>query len=473
MSETENSEVIKEKIKAKPLNKKKLLRKTVITVSMALIFGLVASVTFLLLQPVFSNMLHPKSEQKAEKITFPDAEEEILPSDLLTDEDLLALESGMETGEPGGQNEKGENGSTGENGNPEQGDKDDPDHGPENTFSITEEQYQALLDGMEISLSDYKLLYAKLAEVVRTLNRSMVNVKGESTDIGWFDNSYKNTDYSCGVIIQNTGEEYLILTDYRNLLTADSLMVTFHDGTAAAAELRQLDRSTGYAIVSVSASKVTESTAGTLLAAPLGSSGSNSLQGSIVIALGSPMGVRNSQAYGIITSVGNAVELTDRNYSMLTTDIYGSRKAGGIVMSLNGQVLGVIDNRYNAVDTQHLISFVGISELKRVIEKLSNGIEIPYVGIRGVDVTYEIAQAHGLPRGAYVKEVEMDSPAMECGIQNGDIIVKINNTMLQNFTDYSNTVMSSSVGDVLKVTVMRRGQNEYQEIVLELTVGNQ
>ncbi len=473
MSETENSEVIKEKIKAKPLNKKKLLRKTVITVSMALIFGLVASVTFLLLQPVFSNMLHPKSEQKTETITFPEAEQEILPSDLLTDEDLLALENGMETQDPDGQNGKGENGSTGENGNPEQGDKDDPDHEPEDTFSITEEQYQALLDGMEISLSDYKLLYAKLAEVVRNLNRSMVNVKGESTDVGWFDNSYKNTDYSCGVIIQNTGDEYLILTDYRNLLNADSLMVTFHDGTASAAELRQMDRSTGYAIVSVSASKVTENTASTLLAAPLGSSGNSSLQGSIVIALGSPMGVRNSQAYGMITSVGNAVELTDRNYSMLTTDIYGSRKAGGIVMSLNGQVLGIIDNRFNAVDTQNLISFVGISELKRIIEKMSNGIEIPYVGIRGVDVTYEIAQANGLPRGAYVKEVEMDSPAMACGIQNGDIIVKINNTMLQSFSDYSNTVMSSSVGDVLKVTVMRRGQNEYQEIILELTVGNQ
>ena len=51
--------------------------------------------------------------------------------------------------------------------------------------------------------------------------------------------------------------------------------------------------------------------------------------------------------------------------------------------------------------------------------------------------------------------------------------MKINNTMLQSFSDYSNTVMSSGVGDVLKVTVMRRGQNEYQEIILELTVGNQ
>ena len=76
-------------------------------------------------------MLHPKSEQKTETITFPEAEQEILPSDLLTDEDLLALENGMETQDPDGQNGKGENGSTGENGNPEQGDKDDPDHEPD------------------------------------------------------------------------------------------------------------------------------------------------------------------------------------------------------------------------------------------------------------------------------------------------------------------------------------------------------
>ena len=45
---------------------------------------------------------------------------------------------------------------------------------------------------------------------------------------------------------------------------------------------------------------------------------------------------------------------------------------------------------------------------------------MPYIGIYGVDVSEDMKE-QGLPKGVYVKEVEVDSPAMAAGIQNGDI----------------------------------------------------
>lgn len=60
---------MKEQIKERPLNKKKLLRRTAMTVSMAVLFGLVACLTVLVLEPVFSNWLYP--EEPTENITFP------------------------------------------------------------------------------------------------------------------------------------------------------------------------------------------------------------------------------------------------------------------------------------------------------------------------------------------------------------------------------------------------------------------
>ena len=51
---------MREKIKQKPVNKRKLLRRTLITVAMAVVFGLVACVTFLILEPVISNKLYPE-----------------------------------------------------------------------------------------------------------------------------------------------------------------------------------------------------------------------------------------------------------------------------------------------------------------------------------------------------------------------------------------------------------------------------
>ena len=53
---------IKEKVKERPINRRKLLRRTVITASMAVIFGLIACFTFLVLEPVFTNWLYPEEE---------------------------------------------------------------------------------------------------------------------------------------------------------------------------------------------------------------------------------------------------------------------------------------------------------------------------------------------------------------------------------------------------------------------------
>ena len=60
----QESDFMIEKIKERPLNKKKLLRRTLTTASMAVMFGLIACFTFLLLEPVFSNWLHPEEPPK-------------------------------------------------------------------------------------------------------------------------------------------------------------------------------------------------------------------------------------------------------------------------------------------------------------------------------------------------------------------------------------------------------------------------
>lgn len=62
------SDFMMEKIKERPVNKKKLLRRTVTTVAMAVIFGMIACVTFLTLEPVISNLLYP--EEKPDAVIF-------------------------------------------------------------------------------------------------------------------------------------------------------------------------------------------------------------------------------------------------------------------------------------------------------------------------------------------------------------------------------------------------------------------
>jgi serine protease Do len=76
----------------------------------------------------------------------------------------------------------------------------------------------------------------------------------------------------------------------------------------------------------------------------------------------------------------------------------------------------------------------------------------------------------GIPAGAYVTEIEMDSPAMGVGIQSGDVITKIGTTEILSFSDYKSVMSKSQPGDTAVVTVMRYAKGEYTEMNFELVL---
>ena len=76
-------EFLQEKIKERPIDKKKLIQRTIITASLALLFGLIACLTFLVLEPVLNNWIYP--EEEPEIVTFTQEEDEMLPEDMLTE----------------------------------------------------------------------------------------------------------------------------------------------------------------------------------------------------------------------------------------------------------------------------------------------------------------------------------------------------------------------------------------------------
>lgn len=420
-----------ERIKERPVNKKKLLRRTIITASMAVIFGLIACFTFLVLEPVFTNWLYPEEEPKL--IELPDITDEMLPEDMLTEEDAQ----------------------------PE----------TESAVRLEEEQIEQILSGVELDLEDYKGIYDSLANLAKEAERSLVTVTSVTSDVDWFNNTYENKGVTSGLIITDNGRELLILADRAVIENGETLQVTFIDGTQAEAELKQSDANTGFAIVTVALSDIDDTTKEQIAYASLGNSMSKALVGSPVIAVGNPMGTSGSVSYGVITSVGNPIYMKDANYALLTTDMYGSQKASGILVNLRGQVIGILNNNYNSSDTKNLVSAIGITELKKIIEKLSNGREISYLGINGTDVPEEAKEQLGVPQGAYVTSIVLDSPAMDYGIQSGDVITNMNGIEIKGFTDFTNALMNWEPGTTVTITVQRQSAGEYQPMVLEAELG--
>ena len=90
------------------------------------------------------------------------------------------------------------------------------------------------------------------------------------------------------------------------------------------------------------------------------------------------------------------------------------------------------------------------------------------LGIYGTDVPEEIQESQGVPAGAYVTGIVMDSPAMVAGIQSGDVIVKMGTEEITSFQEYNKEMMSLVPDSQITITVMRQVQDEYQEMAVDV-----
>lgn len=420
--QNQNYEMIKERMKERPINRKKLMRRTMITVSMAVIFGAFACITFLVLEPVFTNLLHPEPEP--EVIELPKETDELLPEDML----------------------------------------------------ITEEEPivqlpQPIIQKDGDVLEDYTLTYQKLYEITNNFRKSMVTVTGVNQNVDWFNNEYENKGQYSGIIFAGSSKQFFILVDSVALEQAEEIRVTFQDKTAVTGTFMQKDNNIGLSVVAVQLNDLSEETMDNIRIAKLGSTKSSSLLATPVIVLGRLFGNTESVGYGMITSKDNTLNLADCNYELLTTDIYGSRDATGFMINMSGNVLGIIKQDYNREEVENLISAVGITEVKRSLERMSNAQEAAYLGINGIDVTQEANSSLGVPLGAYVTGIVMDSPAMKAGIQSGDIITAINDTVITSFEQYTEILAQYKPEETVSVVIKRQGNSEYREITIPIILG--
>ena len=424
MEDQQKFEFMTERVKARPLNRKKLIQKTLTTVSMAVIFGLIACITFSILQPVISNWLHPKEE--IEKIEIPLVSEEILPEDMLVHEETII--------EP------------------------------------TQEVIDTLKDEIELGTKDYQKLYQSIHSLVQGLQSAEVTVTGVTQEVDLFNAVYESTDKSIGYIFAQNSNEIIIMVEKDGVSGMEELEVTFIDGSKVTAQIRGTDVNTDLAVLAVEKEQMSESTLGVISFLNLGSSSLSTLIASPVIAMGNPLGNR-SVLYGMITSVDTTISMADGNYKLLTTDMYGSKNAGGILVDLNGKVVGIINQKYNEEGTSNLISALGISEIKSALQRMSNGVEGVYVGILGTDVPPKISNTKEVPAGVYVTGIALDSPAMQAGIQSGDIIVSMGRKKVTSFADYLKILSEWIPGETKEIILMRQSQNVYKTAKMEIVVG--
>lgn len=471
---------IKEKIKDKPINKRRLIIHAGFNLFCAIIFGAVACFVFVLLRPYMEGWLNP---EEGSSISIPkddvlgeDGDKEETPGDGSDGQAGKPGESQAgDKQEPDGQAEEGEKEGTegkpegeAQAGNPK-GQEDDPgggQEGPDDTLPAE----KTVVVQEELEIEDYQNLQDKLYDIGKQANKSVVTVTGVTSGMDWFNTPYENENQASGIVIGNTEKELLVLTEKKVITDAEAISITFADERTVSATLKKYDGNTGIAIISVPVEEIGEETMELVEAAPLGNS-HMMRQGTVVLAIGSPLGANYSILCGTVTSSENKVSAIDTNYTIFTTDIVGSEDGSGVLVNLKGEVVGLVLQGYRSQGDRNTITALSISELKQVIENLSNNQDIPYVGLRLSTVTDDIADEHGIPMGVYIKAVELDSPAMAAGLQEADVITKINGEEVATVEQYNQKIYAMHPDDQAVIAIKRQGAEGYVDLECMVSIG--
>jgi serine protease Do len=434
---------IKEDIKKRPVNTAKVVKRTVTTVVMAIIFGVVASLIILVLTPFLTKITTNSKSDSPTLVSFP--EEEMSPEEMLSD--VMMQESALA----------------------DMTSDELVDSSIE--LPLSEDQVSALLSRIHFDATKYRQMLISMSSYARELGNYMVTITAVKSSVDWLSSVNDSSNVTSGIIVAENNVELLILADSQALQNADSITMSLRTGLTAKAYIKEIDDVTGLAIIGVSLKDIPSDLDIDSYIAPLGSS-SSIYVGMGVVAVGSPQGVSGSIGYGIVTAAKNMVSDVDTFLYSYQTDILGSSNASGALFNMQGQVVGIITPRENDTTDNTVVMAYGITELKDLIEKLSNSQKIGYLGIYGTNVTGEANQQLGVPMGAYVTKTEMDSPAMLAGIQVGDVIVGIDEQSVNSFLEYVTILHKHRPDEEIVLRVSRKSQSEYVEISIPLTISS-
>jgi len=266
-----------------------------------------------------------------------------------------------------------------------------------------------------------------------------------------------------GVIIDPSGT---IVTNHHVIDDASKVQVHLKDGRTLVGEVIGSDEATDIALVRVKAED--------LPSASLGDSESLKV-GQFVLAIGNALGLPGAPtvSMGVISALGRPLPGTDFVLEGLvqTDAAINPGNSGGPLADLDGRVIGI--NTAMIPFAQGVGFAIPSDTIKRIIDQISkNGRVVrPWLGISGLDVNPSIARRYGLSveSGVLLAEVMRDSPAHAAGLREGDIVVGLGETKVEQMKGLVTALSKSTIGERVTMSFVRTGTTYEADIRLAET----
>jgi S1-C subfamily serine protease len=320
-----------------------------------------------------------------------------------------------------------------------------------------------------------------LTDLFGQTQQSVVQVSGALSE----DDPFFGTSLGSGFIYDNSGH---IITNYHVVAGSDpnDISITFIDGTVYRARVVGTDQYSDLAVLHVEDDIPAEK----LIPLPLANS-SGLLVGQEVVAIGNPFGLSGSMTEGIVSGLNRLIPVYQDPFSNIATPAFSipdviqtdaainPGNSGGPLLNMRGEVVGINSAIFS---TTGGFAGVGFAVPSNTIAKIAPVLiergffEHPWLGVSGIDMTPEIAEAIGLgePRGFLVIEVAPGGPADGAGVQGGDtpmqlngmdiplggdVVLAINDRDVRKIDDVLGYLQQATqVGETVTLTVWRDGQ---------------
>ncbi|MAW94639.1 MULTISPECIES: trypsin-like peptidase domain-containing protein [unclassified Leeuwenhoekiella] len=257
-----------------------------------------------------------------------------------------------------------------------------------------------------------------------------------------------------GVIISADG---YIVTNNHVIDGAAELEVSLNDNRTYKAEVIGTDPKADIALIKIDADD-------DLPYLPFGNS-DNVRLGEWVLAVGNPFNLTSTVTAGIISAKARDINEYDSNpQSFIQTDAaINPGNSGGALVNINGELIGI-----NTAITSQTGSYVGYAfavpsnNARKIVEDILEygDVQRGILGIIPIDINANFANQYDLEtsEGVYVGSVDSNTGAAKAGLQEGDIIVKIDNTKISKISDLTGYLGAQRPGDVVEVSYTRDGK---------------
>ncbi|MEI8132595.1 MAG: trypsin-like peptidase domain-containing protein [Leptolinea sp.] len=281
-----------------------------------------------------------------------------------------------------------------------------------------------------------------------------------------------------------------IVTNNHVIDGAETIKVTFADGTSLEGKVLGTDKNSDLAVIQIDKTKIDLK--------PVELADSNKLKvGNLVVAIGNPFGLEGSFSVGVVSALGRSLPVESgvggQSYSIpdvIQTDApINPGNSGGVLVNSRGQVVGVPTAIESPVRANAGIGFaVPSAIIQKVIPSLIQDGKFSYtfLGISGGTLTSDLAKAMGLPesqRGILVNAANPNTPADKAGLKGsnkeidiqgqkvkigGDVITQIDGQELHRFEDLvSYLARATVVGQQVKLDIIRDGKEMQITVTLE------